>query len=202
MEILLKVNCNIEGIEKTFEIIENGGVAVFPTDTVYGLGCNPYNSNAVKKIYEIKSREKIKSLPVLAYSLEIVKKITYVDSFTEKIIRKYWPGPLTLILKLTDEKLKKSLKLDDKIAIRIPDSECILKLLEKCNLLVGTSANISGNTSFTDPDECIKNIKNYDIFLNGGTITSKGESTIIEIKNETIEIIREGVLKKEEIIRT
>jgi len=75
-------------------------------------------------------------------------------------------------------------------------------LLEKCNLLVGTSANISGNTSFTDPDECIKNIKNYDIFLNGGTITSKGESTIIEIKNETIEIIREGVLKKEEIIRT
>jgi len=198
----LKVNCNIEGIGKTFKIIENGGVAVFPTDTVYGLGCNPYNSSAVKKIYEIKSREKIKSLPVLAYSLEIVKKITYVDSFTEKIIRKYWPGPLTLILKLTDEKLKKSLKLDDKIAIRIPDSECILKLLEKCNLLVGTSANISGNTSFTDPDECIKNIKNYDIFLNGGTITSKGESTIIEIKNETIEIIREGILKKEEIVRT
>jgi len=198
----LKVNCNIEGIGKTFKIIRNGGVAVFPTDTVYGLGCNPYNSNAVKKIYEIKSREKIKSLPVLAYSLEIVKKITYVDSFTEKIIRRYWPGPLTLILKLTDEKLKKSLKLDDKIAIRIPDSECILKLLEKCNLLVGTSANISGNTSFTDPDECIKNIKNYDIFLNGGTITSKGESTIIEIKNETIEIIREGILKKEEIVRT
>ena len=74
MEILLKVNCNIEGIGKTFKIIENGGVAVFPTDTVYGLGCNPYNSSAVKKIYEIKSREKIKSLPVLAYSLEIVKK--------------------------------------------------------------------------------------------------------------------------------
>jgi L-threonylcarbamoyladenylate synthase len=68
--------------------------------------------------------------------------------------------------------------------------------------LVGTSANISGNTSFTDPDECFKNIKNYDVFLNGGTITSKGESTIIEIENEKIEIIREGVLKKEEIMRT
>ena len=104
----MKVNCNIEGIEKTFQIIENGGIVVFPTDTVYGLGCNPYNSSAVKKIYEIKSREKIKSLPVLAYSLEIVKKITCIDSFTEKIIEKYWPGPLTLILKLTDEKLKKS----------------------------------------------------------------------------------------------
>jgi len=198
----LKVGCNTEGIEKTFQVIENGGIAIFPTDTVYGLGCNPYNSSAVEKIYEIKSREKIKSLPVLAYSLEIVKEITRVDSFTEKIIEMYWPGPLTLILKLTDQKLKKSLKLDDKIAIRIPDSECALKLLKKCNLLVGTSANISGNKSFMDPDECVKNIKNYDIFLNGGTITSKGESTIIEIKNEKIEVIREGVLKKEEIIRT
>ena len=198
----MKVDCNTEGIEKTFQVIENGGIAIFPTDTVYGIGCNPYNSSAVKKIYEIKSREKIKSLPVLAYSLEIVKEITCVDAFTEKIIEKNWPGPLTLILKLTDQKLKKSLRLDDKIAIRIPDSECTLKLLEKCNLLVGTSANISGNKSFTDPEECVKNIKNYDIFLNGGTITSKGESTIIEIKNEKIEVIREGVLKKEEIIRT
>jgi len=198
----LKVDCNTEGIEKTFQVIENGGIAIFPTDTVYGLGCNPYNSSAVEKIYEIKSREKIKSLPVLAYSLEIVKEITCVDSFTEKIIERYWPGPLTLILKLTDQKLKKSLKLDDKIAIRIPDSECALKLLEKCNLLVGTSANISGNKSFMDPDECVKNIKNYDIFLNGGTITSKGESTIVEIENEEIKIIREGALKKEEITRT
>jgi L-threonylcarbamoyladenylate synthase len=196
---MLKIDCNKEGIEKTYEIIKNGGIVIFPTDTVYGIGCNPYNKNAVKKIYKIKSREKIKSLPVLAYSLEIVKKITHIDPFTEKIIEKYWPGSLTLILELTDQKLKKSLNLDNKIAIRIPDSKCTLKLLEKCSLLVGTSANISGNSSYTNPDECLKNIKNYDVFLNGGTITSKGESTIIEIENEEIKMIREGVLKMENI---
>jgi len=195
----MKMDCNEKGIEKTWQVIEKGGIAIFPTDTVYGIGCNPYNINAVKKIYEIKSREKIKSLPVLAYSLDIVKEITCIDSFTEKIIKKYWPGPLTLILKLTDKKLKKSLKLDKKIAVRIPDSKCTLKLLEKCGLLVGTSANISGNSSYTNPNECIKNIKNYDIFLNGGTITSKGESTIIEIENEKIKMIREGVLKIKDI---
>ena len=196
----LKVNCDDEGIEKTFQVIKNGGIVIFPTDTVYGIGCNPYNANAIEKIYEIKSREKIKSLPVLAYSLDTVKQIAYIDTFTEKIIKKYWPGPLTLILELTDEKLKKSLKLDNKIAVRIPDSKCTLKLLKKCGLLVGTSANISGNPSSTDPKECLKNIINYDVFLNGGTITSKGESTIIEIENEEIKIIREGVLKKEEIM--
>ena len=196
----MKVDCNEEGIKRTSQIIEKGGIVVFPTDTVYGIGCNPYNPNSVKKIYEIKSRTEIKSLPVLAYSLEIVKEITLIDKFTEKIIKKYWPGPLTLILTLTDQKLKNSLKLQNKIAVRIPDSKCTLKLLEKCKLLVGTSANISGNSSYTNPDECIKNIKNYDIFLNGGTITSEGESTIIEIKNEKIKIIREGALKIEDIM--
>ena len=196
----MKLDCDDEGIKKTSQIIEKGGIVVFPTDTVYGIGCNPYNENSVKKIYEIKSRTELKSLPVLAYSLDVVKEIALIDEFTEKIIEKYWPGPLTLILELTDQKLKKSLNLGNKIAVRIPDSKCTLKLLEKCRLLVGTSANISGNSSYTNPDKCIKNIKNYDIFLNGGIITSKGESTIIEIENEEIKIIREGVLKIEDIV--
>ena len=195
----MKVDCNDEGIRKSVEIIENGGVIIFPTDTVYGIGCNPYDANAVKKIYEIKSREKIKSLPVLASSIQIVKQISIIDEFTEKIIKKYWPGPLTLILKLKDKNLKESLNLEDKIAVRIPNSVCTLKLLNKCNLLVGTSANVSGDSSFTDPQECMKNVKNYDVFVDGGTITSKGESTIIEIENEKIRIIREGALKKEDI---
>jgi len=199
MLIIMKVDCNDEGIRKSVEIIENGGVIIFPTDTVYGIGCNPYDANAVKKIYEIKSREKIKSLPVLASSIQIVKQISIIDEFTENIIKKYWPGPLTLILKLKDKNLKKSLNLEDKIAVRIPNSECTLKLLNKCNLLVGTSANVSGDSSFTDPQECMKNVRNYDVFVDGGTITSKGESTIIEIENEKIRIIREGALKKEDI---
>ena len=196
----MKVNCDDNGIKKSVEIIENGGIIVFPTDTVYGIGCNPYDANAVKKIYEIKSREKIKSLPVLASSIEIVKQISIIDEFTEKIIKKYWPGPLTLILKLKDKNLKESLNLEDKIAVRIPNSVCTLKLLNKCNLIVGTSANVSGDSSFTDPQECMKNVKNYDIFVDGGTITSKGESTIIEIENEKIHVIREGALKKEDIV--
>ena len=195
----MKVNCDNDGIKKVVEIFKNGGAIVFPTDTVYGIGCDPYNENAVKKIYEIKSRDKIKSLPVLAYSIDIVKQIVMMDKLTEKIVEKYWPGPLTLILKLKDQKLKKSLNLEEKIAIRIPNSECTLKLLKECNLLVGTSANVSGDSSFTDPQKCIENLKNYDAFVDGGTITSKGESTIIEIENEKIHVIREGALKKEDI---
>ncbi len=197
----MRVNCDKEGIEKASQIINQGGIAVFPTDTVYGIGCNPYNKDSVRKIYEIKSRDISKPFPVLVYSKDIAERIVFFDEFTEKIVERFWPGPLTIILKLTDENLKKSLNVDDKIAIRVPNHKCTLELLKKCNFLVGTSANISGHSSFTNPDECFNNIQKYDIFVDGGIITSKTESTIIEIENEKIKIIREGSLSYEEISR-
>ena len=200
-ERILKVNCDKEGIEKAAEIINRGGIAIFPTDTVYGIGCNPYNIESVKKIYNIKSRDTSKPFPILAYSKKTVEKIAFFDEFSKKIAERFWPGPLTIILKSTDENLKKSLNVTNKIAIRVPNHKCTLELLKKCNFLVGTSANISGQSSFTNPNECFRNIEKYDIFVDGGTITSKAESTIIEIENEKIKIIREGSLSKEEICR-
>ncbi len=202
LQDLLKVGCNKEGIEKASHIINEGGIAVYPTDTVYGIGCNPYNKSSIKKIYEIKSRDVIKSLPVLTYSKDTAKKIVHFDKITEKIVEKFWPGPLTVILKVTDDKIKESLNLDSKIAIRVPNHQCTLNLLQKCNYLVGTSANISGSTSHTNPKDCLRDLKGYDVFVDGGIISSKGESTIIEIENKEIKIIREGSLSKEEILQT
>ncbi len=196
----MKVNCDKEGIKKASQIINQGGIAVFPTDTVYGIGCNPYNKDSVRKIYEIKSRDISKPFPVLVYSKGIAEKIAFFDEFTKKIVERFWPGTLTIILKLIDEDLKRSLNVTDKIAIRVPDHKCTLELLKKCNFLVGTSANISGHSSFTNPDKCLNNIQKYDIFVDGGIITSKAESTIIEIENEEIKIIREGSLSYEEIL--
>ena len=199
---VLKVSCNKEGIEKASEIINEGGIVIFPTDTVYGIGCNPYNKKAVEKVYKIKSRDIMKSVPVLTYSIETAEKIAKFDQFTKKIVEKFWPGPLTVILKVTDKEIKESLNLENKIAIRVPDHKCTLELLKKCNFLVGTSANISGDSPYTEPDECLKNLETYDVFVDGGIITSKGESTIIEIENEQIKIIREGSLTEEKILQS
>ena len=199
---VLKVSCNKEGIEKASEIINEGGIVIFPTDTVYGIGCNPYNKKAVEKVYKIKSRDIMKSVPVLTYSIETAEKIAKFDQFTKKIVEKFWPGPLTVILKVTDKEIKESLNLENKIAIRVPDHKCALELLKKCNFLVGTSANISGDSPYTEPDECLKNLETYDVFVDGGIITSKGESTIIEIENEQIKIIREGSLTEDEILQS
>ena len=194
---ILRINCDKCGIKKASKIINEGGIVVFPTDTVYGIGCDPYNTNAIKKIYEIKSREISKPFPVLTYSRQLAEQIAHFDKITREIADRFWPGPLTMIVRVTDNKLRESLGLNNKIAIRIPDHRCTLDLLEKCNFIIGTSANISGEISFTNPDECFNSIKDYDVFIDGGIITSKGESTIIEVVNDEIKIIREGSLSKE-----
>ncbi|MEK6870506.1 MAG: L-threonylcarbamoyladenylate synthase [Thermoproteota archaeon] len=197
----MKVKCNKEGIVKASKIIKSGGIVIFPTDTVYGIGCNPYNKEAVQKIYKIKSREISKSLPILAFSKDVAAKIVEFDKDSEKIAQKIWPGPLTLILKVTDEKLKASLNGVNKIAIRVPKHQCTLELLKKCNFVIGTSANISGTGPFRNPQECYQNIHDFDLFLDGGTITSEGESTIIEFEEGKLKIHREGVLTRKEILK-
>ena len=194
-----KVSCNHDGIKIALKSIKNGGIVIFPTDTVYGIGCDPYNKDALNKIYEIKKRDKNKILPILGYSINDLEKIVEFDKTTKKIVKKLWPGQLTIILPLKDEKLKKSMDVNDKIAVRVPNNKCVLSLLKECKLMIGTSANVSTKKSFVDPKQCEKSITGYDVFLDGGKIQSLGESTIIEIINEEIKILRQGVISDEKI---
>jgi len=196
----MKVKCDKEGIEKAAKVVKDGGIVVFPTDTVYGIGCDPYNKKSVDKIYQIKSRPKTKPFPILAYSFDVASEIVEFDKDSKKIADKFWPGPLTLILKLRDERLKESLNLKEKIAIRVPNNPCLLNLLKNSKFLIGTSANISGENSFTKSQDCYQKIREYDIFLDGGDIEIKGESTILEMDQGKPIIHRIGRLKKEEII--
>ena len=163
------------------------------------MGCNPYNRDAVLALYEIKKREKTKPLPVIGYSKEELEKIAEFNPLEEKIAEKFWPGAITLLLKLKDKDIQKSLSLGDKIAVRVPNSKCALSLLKECKLLVGTSANISGTEPFNDPKECDENLNGYDLFMDGGVISSEGASTIVEIENNNVNILRKGSISEEMI---
>ncbi|MFB3114151.1 MAG: L-threonylcarbamoyladenylate synthase [Nitrosopumilaceae archaeon] len=196
----LRVNCDSDGINTTVKSIKEGKIVVFPTDTVYGIGCDPYNKEAVEKVYRIKNRKQGKLFPVLGFSKNELEKIANFNEKANKIAEKFWPGQLTLILPLKDEKLKTSMNLENKVAVRVPNNSCALAILEQCNLIIGTSANVSGMESFVDPDECEKNISDYDVFVDGGKISSEGESTVIEISEDEVVVHRKGSISKEEIL--
>ncbi len=193
------VACDQNGINLAATTIKNGGLVVFPTDTAYGLGCDPRNAKAIESIFRIKKRKESKKLPVLGYSKEEISKIAVFDEMSDKIADKFWPGQVTLVLKLKDKEIKKAMKLDDKIAVRVPNHPCALSLLKKCKLIVGTSANFSGLPAFSDSKKVQENFSGYDIFLDGGTISNSTGSTIVEVKDRVLEIIRQGNITKEEI---
>ena len=195
----MRVSCTDSDIKVAIKKIKDGGIIVFPTDTVYGIGCDPYNKKTISRLYEIKKRKKTKPFPILGVSKTELEKIAEFNTLEEKIAEKFWPGQVTLVLKVKDEKIRQSLCLDKKIAVRVPNNQCVLSLLKECKLLVGTSANISGTTPFTDPNECSKNLTRYDLLIDGGIIPSQSESTIVEIVGDDIKILREGNVPEKEI---
>ena len=187
------------GIQKAAQIINKGGIVIFPTDTVYGIGCDPYNQKAVFSLYKIKKREKTKPLPVIGYSKKELEKIAEFNDKAEKIAEMFWPGAITLIIKVKDENIKKSLGLGKKIAVRVPNNQCALSLLKECKLLVATSANISGTTSLTDPNDCKRDLNGYDLLIDGGILSDNGESTIVEIDENKLRVLRSGSVSEEEL---
>ena len=195
----MRVSCTDSDIKVAIKKIKDGGIIVFPTDTVYGIGCDPYNKKTISRLYEIKKRKKTKPFPILGISKTELEKIAEFNTLEEKIAEKFWPGQVTLVLKVKDEKIRQSLCLDKKIAVRVPNNQCVLSLLKECKLLVGTSANISDTTPFTDPNECSKNLTGYDLLIDGGIIPSQSESTIVEIIGGNIKILREGNVPEKEI---
>lgn len=192
------VTCNEEGISQIIEAYQNGQIIAFPTDTVYGLGCDPLNKDSVSRIYELKKRSGKKRFPILGFSKKDLEKIVEFNPKAEKISERFWPGQVTLLLPIRKE-ISKQIENNGKLAIRVPNNECVLSILKQCKLIVGTSANISGEKSILDPNECRMRLPEIDVLVDGGRIKSHGESTIIDFVDDEINIIRDGSVSKDEI---
>lgn len=195
-----------EDLIKCKAIIDNGGLIVYPTDTIYGLGCDPYNKKSVEKIFRIKKRLLNKALPILASDIRHVEKIMFLDDRGRKLADSFWPGPLTIIGVLKDNDIPKLITAGRQtVGMRIPNNIETLNLLKYCNFLVGTSANISNENSCIYAEDVLKSpLVGYDAIVIGDDdkpkepFSVKG-STIVDISTSNLKIVREGVIKSETI---
>ena len=192
------VSCDEKGIKKIVELYQIGGIIAFPTDTVYGIGCNPFNSDSISRIFELKNRDGGKKFPILGISKNELEKIVEFNLDAEKIAEKFWPGQVTLLLPIRRD-VSNKIENNGKLAVRVPGNECILSILRHCKLIVGTSANISGEKSILDSNELKKKLPEVDVLVDGGKIVSSGESTIIDFIDGKLKMIREGSVTKESI---
>lgn len=196
--------------EKTIQEISNaikdGKTIVFKTDTVYGIGTNAFDKEACEKVYEIKGRPKHKPLCVLITNISMLKlMVENINPIEQKLIDTFWPGPLTIKFRKKENVLPDIISAGDEyVRVRLLKEGLGYKIINSAGVpLVAPSANLSGSPTGIN----IKNITQelngkVDYILDSGNVENDETSTIIEIENEKINIIREGKIKKEEIERT
>lgn len=185
-------------IEELTKIINEGKLAIIPTDTVYGIIGDATNENTIHNVFKVKKRPYTKPLIIMVSSIQMLKEYTRkLSDLENKLIEEYWPGPLTILLP-KNNKISNYITNDSPlVGIRLPKDKELLELINKLNKpLISTSANITGTETITNinmlEDEMIKQIP---------YIYDKGEilnpaSTIVKVENDKVIILREGSLTK------
>ena len=198
----LKDGYNHSKIQKPANIIKNGGIIIFPTETVYAIGANAFDENAVKKLYIAKGRNFKNPINVLVSSIDMIKNVSRgITSMERKLIHAFFPGPFTIILQKNESIPNIVTANSDSIGVRMPDNNIAKTLIELSNVpLAAPSANISGKTSGTSFDNVYEDFKNkVDFFIDGGNCSIGIESTIVKVIDEVPHILRPGSITAEQI---
>lgn len=188
-------------INELVNILKNDGVISVPTDTVFGLCATINSEKAYNKLIKVKNRSKEKSFPIMCANEQQIKSIAIVDERTEKLIKAFMPGPITLILKKSNNLSGYVTNGKETIAIRMATSKVLGDLIRKTeNPIFMTSANQSGKTECTNLDEIEKECPLLDGMLEGNVIFGKA-STIVDCSSDEIRILRTGPITIEEIYK-
>ena len=202
MKHILNKNDVEINIKKAQKILKNGDLVIFPTETVYGLGGNATDGNAVKKIYKIKNRPINNPLICHFKNIENIEKNFFLNDIAHKLAKKFWPGPLTLVLEKKDSSTI-STKLSNQqkfVGCRIPNHSIALKLLSGISFpIAAPSAIISTKLSSTKINHLSKKLKDNIFVLDGGKSFHGLESTVIDASNNNPKLLRLGSITLEDI---
>jgi len=197
------VGMSIEDIEEAAKLVLEGRLIAYPTDTVYGLGCNPFDADAVDRL--VKAKERVKgSLPILVSSLQDAERLGEISGLAATLANRFWPGPLTLVVpprtnfpaRITGDTLL--------VGLRIPNHEKARRLIKECGgALIGTSANLSGRPSLRTADEVLRELKDrVDLVIDGGPAPLGRESTVVRVLGNKSTVLRDGAISRDDILKT
>lgn len=188
-----------EGIRKAVAVLRAGGIVAFPTETVYGMGCDATNEEALRRLYEIKGRSLNKPFIVGVWSRDYVGKIAEVDERAEKLMEAFFPGPLTLVLK-SKGVMPSLLSPKGKIAVRMPAHEVPLQLMEMLRKpIVVPSANLSGRPSLMRWEHVVEELGSRIDAVVKGECKVGVESTIVDLTETPAKVLRVGAVSVESI---
>ena len=195
------LKADLEGLTRAADIVAKGGVICYPTDTLYGLGCDPLNPSAVERTMKAKG-DRAKPMPVLVTDLSCAGEIAYLSEKSRILAATYWPGPLTLVLR-GREKIPQVLAPEGKIGLRSPNHPICLDLLRLCaGRLVGTSANRTGRPPAVSASQAVQELGDrVDLVLDGGKPPLGLASTVVDLTGLSLVVLREGPVGREDLLR-
>jgi len=195
-------------IEEAIAHFKRGDVVIFPTDTIYGIGCITGNETSIKHLYSMRKTPLSKPSLILAASIEMVKEYGQISGKVESILTKLWPGPLTVVVNSVKEETKIIQGNTNRIAIRVPDFPFILNIIERLRKpIIAPSANFPGKkapTSFAEIDKRMISLVDYAIDPKdlGKNLKITGiESTIIDLSKKPFRLIRQGAISRLQLKR-
>jgi len=194
------VKADLEGLAAAAETVARGGLICYPTDTVYGLGCDPLSPAAVERAIAAKGK-RTKAMPVLVRNTSDAERLA-VFSHTAKVLAdRYWPGPLTIVLPAR-EQVPSILAPQRTVGVRSPKHGVCQQLLGLCSgYLVGTSANLTGKPPATSAEEIMSQLGDrVDLILDGGRSLMGVASTVLDLAKDHLHIVREGPVSRSEIL--
>jgi L-threonylcarbamoyladenylate synthase len=199
----LKVRCLKAGpgaVAEAARVVKRGGVVAIPTDTVYGLGCDPSSDKAVGRLFEVKNRQ-AKAVPVLCASASVAGSLVDLDGVAKRLADAHWPGALTIVAPIKKGGGLSPL-LDQgsgHLGVRVPDSKVCLALAGKVGgAITGTSANLSGSPSCRTAGQVVESLGGrVQLVIDGGRLRGK-ESTVVKVSGATVEVLREGSVRIQE----
>lgn len=198
-----KENIDENELKECAQILREGGIGIFPTETVYGIGTNGLNSEDIKRIYDIKNRPYNKPISLLVSDITMIEKVAKnITEIEYKIIKNFFPGPITLILEKSDIVPDILTSGGNTVGVRMPEEKIALELIKNAGVPIATpSANITGKKSGTNYEEIIEDFKDkVDFFIDGGNSRIGQGSTIVKIENNIPKILRQGAITLEEIM--
>lgn len=183
-----------DAADKVANILNKGGVIVYPTETLYGIGAAASNDNAVERIFEIKGRPHGKPIPLLIKNLEMLFRIAHSSDLASAMAKEYWPGALTIILELKETLPELITCGTGKIALRISSHPFLQSLFNVISEpLTSTSANVSNGPNLSDPKELFETFNGkVDLIVDSGKIPESRGSTIVDLTLDPPRVLREG----------
>ena len=200
MQTLILPITDSNSLAHALDVLSGGGLVAFPTDTVYGLGAMTFDANSVSKIYMAKGRGQEKAIPILISDLEQIQRVSSeVSDYAIKLGRKFWPGPLTIVVPRhpTIPDVVSPLKT---VGVRIPNLNVARELLRLTGPLAVTSANLSGQTSPSTAKGVFAQLNGrIPLILDGGVTPGGIPSTVVDCSGEEPVVLREGPISQEDI---